>query len=229
MHIPTFARDVARQMPSPQSNRAGSVARPSAEMTGDGSARESAKDQPKRSSDEGSVLLKTCKVLMPVKFEHFNLGERVNKEDHPAMPAGSGLAVVSPGRILCTVGPRTEWVNLTAEVHSEAPPAVTADYEDVVERSFFCASGSLGLLDWKLELIEVLPLPGEGTYRLRFHSRNMDDGSGPADGPRHNVGESLIQLWPAPSAAGAELKITSSTGRFWHPFATFSRSGTGNG
>jgi len=177
-----------------------------------------------RTRNEGSVLINSCTVLTPIKFEHFNLGERADKEKHPAMPTGSGLAVVSPGRVLCTVGLRTDWVNLTAEIHDKAPLDSTGDYEDVVERSFFCASGGLSVLDWKLSLVHVLPFLGEGAYRLRYHSRHMDDGSGLTIDSRRNVGEALIQIWPSHPAAGSELKITSSTGRFWHPFASFTKS-----
>jgi hypothetical protein len=215
---------ITEQMPSPRPNngRTDSDARSSAEMTVDGSSREPLEGQPAKGGRAGIVSARTSSVLTPISFEHFNLGERVDKNDHLAMPKGSGLATVSPGLIRCTVGLRTDWVNLTVEVHDDVPPDVTGDYEDVVERSFHCASGELSVLDWKRELVHVLPSLAEGTFRLRYHSRHMDDGTGLSIGSLRNVGESLIQIWPAPKAAVAELKITSANGRFWHPaFTTF--------
>ncbi|MFE3173147.1 hypothetical protein ACFXPA_38435 [Amycolatopsis sp. NPDC059090] len=153
---------------------------------------------------------------VPIRFSQFYLGER----DHecPIRPMFKcGLMGIKNGQIKFTVETRESYANLVIEAYGEPPAGRDADYQDVVEGSYHCVSGELGLLDWSKSLIESLaPLPvGSGEYRIRYHVRNTADLAVPeADA---SPAECLVQIWPQTWEEAAEVKITSSSGRFWHP------------
>jgi hypothetical protein len=94
-----------------------------------------------------------------------------------------------------------------------------AEYEDVVEASYTTTNGHLAITDWcRREVFLLPPLPaGPGSYRVRYHARDLDDGPDPADASPHAPAACLVQLWPAPPRPAADLKITSETAKFWHP------------
>ncbi|GAA1027240.1 MULTISPECIES: hypothetical protein [Amycolatopsis] len=153
---------------------------------------------------------------VPIRFSQFYLSER--ETGCPIRPMfDPGLMAIRDDRIKFTVETRASYANVVIETFDEPPVSRSADYQDVVEGSYYCVSGELGLLDWSKALVESLaPLPaGSGEYRMRYHLRNTADlaASGPGTGPA----DCLVQIWPQAWEEAVEVKITSSAGRFWHP------------
>ncbi|GHF44934.1 hypothetical protein GCM10017566_17430 [Amycolatopsis bartoniae] len=143
-----------------------------------------------------------------MRFAHFFLGEPGGRPERCL--AERGLLSPTPGWVRCTTGAGACWVDLTVRVHRSEPGPNLAEYEDVVESSYESTDGELSVFTWSRRLVRYLgELPeGPGSYRIRYHLRDCD---------KAVAGVGLIQLWPAPPAPPAELKISSNTAGFWHP------------
>ena len=89
-------------------------------------------------------------------------------------------------------------------------------YEDVVEISFESRDGTASLVGWAEEYSRDLPsLPaGPGSYRLRYHAREMDAGAA-AQNSEVPIDEYLLQIWPAPHSPAVTLKRTSQQCAYW--------------
>ena len=126
---------------------------------------------------------------------------------------------IKSGQIKFIVETRLSHANLSIEVYDSSPIDVIETYDDVVENSYACESGELTLLNWSKELIHRLnPLPAsQSIYRVRYHLRHSGNLSEDGITAGEKATGSLIQIWPGPPIAPAELKISSSSGRFWHP------------
>ncbi len=101
-------------------------------------------------------------------------------------------------------------------VLTEAPPEADDSWEDVVEVSTTVpADGPPQWMSWAGE--DCGPLDGltPGTYRLRVSARGRDAGR---DGEFADeaVDFYLVELWPAPVAADAVVKVGSEDARYWH-------------
>lgn len=160
-------------------------------------------------------------VQVPIRFSHFIIRwpSPGPVSDEKELGHKGGLLTVTPGGIRCIVGAQTSLVNLTVEVTAEQPASFQGEYEDVIERSYRSGAPDFLILDWsnrKVHSVDSIPSHSD-SYRLRYHSRNMDSGAEPGATTGDNIGECLLQIWPAPHTAPSELKITSSMGHFWHP------------
>jgi hypothetical protein len=125
-------------------------------------------------------------------------------------PLQFGLVNVGTGQAAIITGLHTGPVWMTVEVTDREPPARLDAYEDAVEVPFVIADPELYVLNGKP--VDALPLraAGAGEYRLRVHARGMD-AARDADASREPIDQYLLQLWPAPAAPPAILKVTSGT------------------
>ncbi|MFI7123852.1 hypothetical protein [Amycolatopsis sp. NPDC049868] len=159
------------------------------------------------------------KKRFEIQFAQFHLREPFSSPVPFNSSREDGLLYVTPGRIRCRTGARVEAVDLTVEIRREAPEEVRDDYEDIVEVSYESTRGELSIFSPSERLIRELPtLPKRaGTYRLRYHMREMTRGSRSGGSNDDTLCECLLQIWPAPQGGIRELKITSAAGKFWHP------------
>jgi hypothetical protein len=158
-------------------------------------------------------------IRIPVRFSHFYLSESAPGPDSRQPWPDGGLITIKSGQIKFIAETRLGHANLSIEVYDCSPIDVIGTYDDVVEKSYACESGELTLLNWSKELIHRLnPLPaGQSIYRVRYHIRHGVDLSEDSITAGDKAFELLVQIWPSPPTAPAELKISSSSGRFWHP------------
>jgi hypothetical protein len=101
-------------------------------------------------------------------------------------------------------------------VLTDGPPDADDSWEDVVEVSTTVPLGAVPQwMSWAGE--DGGPLDGllPGNYRLRVSARGRDAGR---DGEFADeaVDFYLVELWPAPSAPDAILKVSSEDARYWH-------------
>ncbi|OZM71107.1 hypothetical protein CFN78_21820 [Amycolatopsis antarctica] len=152
--------------------------------------------------------------MVGIRFARFHLIES-GRLANSRSPAKTGLLDASPGQIWCTTGARIGRMHVTVEIATACPDDALDEYEDVVETSYESPRGRLTVVDWASRHVLALPpMPGgPGSYRLRYHLRDMDSGTGDGQG----VGRCLLRIWPAAPGLATELKITSECGRFWHP------------
>jgi hypothetical protein len=138
-------------------------------------------------------------------------------ESYLAGPDGARLVGAKAGCAVMMTGMHTGPVSFAVMMTEADPGPVTGYYEDIAEVSIEATSDVYCLVEWAGERSHRLPrLPrGPGSYRLRYHARGMDAANDPTvfhlDGPI--VDEYLLQIWPAPHAAPAILKLTSRTAR----------------
>ncbi|WP_217168529.1 hypothetical protein [Streptomyces sp. AC512_CC834] len=133
-----------------------------------------------------------------------------------------GAAV--PGCLFLCTGLSSGKVGLTVEVHGVAPP-LDGGWEDVVEASFRPVSGSTAVLPCgRGALCEVALPPAD--HRVRYCGRGMDGGEGTASAPAARgargagqVGQYLLQFWPAPPAADLVVRQTSRSAARRHRYA----------
>jgi hypothetical protein len=124
-----------------------------------------------------------------------------------------GLLAVAAGEAILTTGLHSGVVRFAVAVEDGDPGAELDGYEDVVEVSFEACYADLNLIEGAGERSHPLPpLPaGAGWYRMRYHCRGMDEGveaNTNFDAGRV-IDEYLLQIWPAPDAPPAVLKVTS--------------------
>lgn len=98
----------------------------------------------------------------------------------------------------------------------DAEPAMADDWADVVEVSSAIPTDSSPHWEsWAGEQSGALDDLPPGSYRLRVGARGRDEGR---DGEfaDHLVDWYLLQLWPAPSAPDAVVRVSSEDARYWH-------------
>ncbi|TVZ90495.1 hypothetical protein [Streptomyces sp. BK340] len=151
--------------------------------------------------------------LVPVQYHQF----QINDEDGPAGPdlprQHNGLIEIQDGIATVHTGIHTGDVDVTVTLHTNAPQAGDAEWDEIVEVSLHSVSGDLvvrGLMDDLDEELPVLSFNGPGDYRLRIHARGRDTA---IDLAPDNVTEwYLIQVWPAPPQPASVLRQTDSYG-----------------
>ena len=132
-------------------------------------------------------------------------------------PGGVGLISSRPGCAVLLTGLHTGHVGFTVAVATE-DPGPDLSYEDIVETDFVARTGELMLDEWGGSGRHPLPrLPaGPGNLRLRYHGRGLDaahaGGVVMAEDPV--VDTYLLQIWPAPPAPPAILKVTSQSAAY---------------
>lgn len=95
----------------------------------------------------------------------------------------------------------------------EPPPTDT--WEDCVEVSLRIPVGaSTHWSTWAGENSGALPLPA-GSYRLRVSARGRDAGKA-GEFSEEVVDSYLLQLWPAPAAPDAVLRVGSVDAAYWN-------------
>ncbi|MGP9023105.1 hypothetical protein ACT1U9_32455 [Streptomyces sp. BR1] len=95
-------------------------------------------------------------------------------------------------------------VTVTAELWDGPPPLALDAWQDAAEISVDWTGSRMEIGDEDAALNLDLP---PGTYRLRAHGRNRDDGDvRDEDDP---VEEYLLHIWPAPTAPPHTHKLTS--------------------
>ena len=94
-------------------------------------------------------------------------------------------------------------------------PVLESSWEDVVEVTIVIADGaSVRWAAWGGMDGAPLAIPG-GTYRLRVNARGRDAGSAGEFEPEV-VDFYLLQLWPAPAAPDAVIRVGSADATYWH-------------
>ncbi len=148
--------------------------------------------------------------IVDVAYAQFYLHDRAYR---PTVTLGSlaGLVTVRPCELVLVTGTQYGPVGCTVAVSGGDPGALLDDYEDVEEVTFASPTGVISLVEWGVErprAPDIDLLAGSGAYRVRYHARNMDLVDARVD-------EFLLQIWPAPEAPRARLKMTSACGRYW--------------
>ena len=98
----------------------------------------------------------------------------------------------------------------------DSEPEDDASCQDVVEVSIEIPPGAeVGWMSWAGESGGVLDEVPSGSYRLRVSGRDRDAGSAGEfeDGP---VDFYLLELWPAPAAPDAIVRVGSQDAAYWH-------------
>ncbi|MGA3523486.1 hypothetical protein [Melissospora conviva] len=128
-----------------------------------------------------------------------------------------GLIATAPGEVFFITGRHTGLVELSVTIDEADPGAELDAYEDVVEVPFEAVAAELKLFLFDGVAPHALPpLPaGPGAYRIRYHCRGMDETRNPDLKYDDVVDEYLLQIWPAPAAPPATLKVTSRQGHYW--------------
>ncbi|SIM49709.1 hypothetical protein [Micromonospora cremea] len=94
-------------------------------------------------------------------------------------------------------------------------PRASADWEDVVEASFDLPLGRvMRWSTWAGESGGPLAVP-PGQYRLRVSAAGRDAGA-QGEFADEVVDRYLIELWPAPAAPDAVLRVGSDNAGYWH-------------
>ncbi len=100
-------------------------------------------------------------------------------------------------------------------VLQESQPPLGKEWEDIVEVSLVLPAGrQMRWASWAGESGGPLAV-APSTYRLRLCARGRDAGAQDefADGV---VDTYLVELWPAPAALDAVLRVGSDDARYWH-------------
>jgi hypothetical protein len=94
-------------------------------------------------------------------------------------------------------------------------PGATVEWEDVVEASFDLPPGrAMRWLTWAGESGGSLAVP-PGQYRLRVSAAGRDAGA-QDEFADEVVDRYLVELWPAPAAPDAVLRVGSDDARYGH-------------
>jgi hypothetical protein len=97
----------------------------------------------------------------------------------------------------------------------DSTPAEDASYQDVVEVSVVVPpDAEVGWMSWAGEGSGLLDLP-PGSYRLRVSARDRDAGR-EGEFEEGTVDAYLLELWPAPAASDAAVRVGSKDAEYWH-------------
>lgn len=96
------------------------------------------------------------------------------------------------------------------------PPQPSAEFEDVVEVSLTVPEGAeVRWASWAVETSGALREIAAGSYRLRVSGRGRD--AARADELADRVlDEYVLELWPAPPAPDAVVRVGSEDAKYWH-------------
>ena len=124
----------------------------------------------------------------------------------------AGAAV--PGRLYLCLGRRSGGSPVRIEAH-DLDPAYDEQWEDVVEVSTVVGEeGTCGWTSWAGEDGGQFDLP-PGPHRVRVCARGRD--AGDADELADEALDFyLVQMWPAPVAPDAILRVGSKNAAYWH-------------
>jgi len=118
-----------------------------------------------------------------------------------------------PGHLLMVTGLHTGPAPLRVELHHERPP-LDEQWEDVVEVPVTLTSEECWLtaFDWA----QQVPTPAPGDYRARWSATGMDQAPDTRIGDEPALDRYLLQLWPAPVAPDAVVRLGSENAAYWH-------------
>jgi len=101
-------------------------------------------------------------------------------------------------------------------LHDEAPGEPVAEWEDVVEVSTILPEGeAVHWQSWGGENSGELPAIKGGSYRVRVSARGRDAARADEFAPAV-LDFYFVELWPAPVAEDAILRIGSKDAAYWH-------------
>lgn len=133
-------------------------------------------------------------------------------ETLPEWDDDTGLLGVRPAIAQLTTATQSGTIRVVCVVaDTDLDPSV--DYDDIVEASFRLPSGNLQIVEWgDQDHYAISPLAtGPGTYRIRYHARNMDQAASTLD----ESDEYLIQLWPSTEMPARTVKVTTAQAKYW--------------
>ncbi|WP_242888165.1 hypothetical protein [Actinomadura litoris] len=158
-------------------------------------------------------MLESISLELPVDHHSFFL---IEEGQNPILGseravAEAGLARSAPQRANFITACNDGRVDLVVELSSTEPDARAADYEDIIELPFDSRDGIVAVhthnVNGYLKILPPLP-EGPGSYRLRYHARNMDEADQHGYGGK-GVDGYLLQIWPAPWADPQVLQARS--------------------
>jgi hypothetical protein len=152
-----------------------------------------------------------------VDHSHFALRDSAYQ---PTLTLGglAGLVTVRPCEVVLVTGTQYGLVGCTIVIAAGDPGPLLESYEDVAEAGFVSPTGVVSPASrWNGPAsVPGLDLPdGPGSYRLRYHARNMDLAGEMGVVEDGIIDDYLLQVWPAPPAPREHLKVTSACGRYW--------------
>ena len=177
--------------------------------------------------DQASGLGKTAPVtvlfdgMVAVHYGFFFLHSGDQPPDLDGSRGGqtNGLCgAAEVGGLSFMTGLHTGQVPVRIEHHDRIPP-LAEDWEEVVEVSFSAAEEDLSLSAYQWS--DDLALPEAGDYRVRYCARGFEQArdqdtrldSDPA------LDSYLIELWPAPPAPDAVIRVHAPAAAYWHATA----------
>ncbi|WP_133411978.1 hypothetical protein [Vallicoccus soli] len=157
---------------------------------------------------------------LPVSYRSIHLvpADHDHADDLAGAAGGQANGLVGarhPGTLSFVTGLHSGPVPLRIEAHDEEPPD-DGGWEDVVEVSYAPVQADVALVtfqDW-----EGFTLPGTQGLRVRWCASGMDTAQ---EQDTRLEGEPapdryLLQLWPAPPAPDAVLRVGSRAAQYWH-------------
>ncbi|GGO66507.1 hypothetical protein [Nonomuraea cavernae] len=133
--------------------------------------------------------------------------------DTPAQSVG--FIEVEKGWVTLRITHQRGPADFTVTIADRDPGADLATYEDIVEISYVSRSGEVEMSGFAHDDVVMCPLPplhaGPGTYRMRYHVKDMDWEGAREDG----VDDHYLQIWPAPFEDPVVVKATSDVAQYF--------------
>ena len=134
-----------------------------------------------------------------------------------------------PGQVNGLCGAGTEFgLELITGLHTgtvpvqveflDAEPVLEAEWEEAVEVSLRLSQPFVVVLGWAGESAHEIPVPAPGRYRVRYCASGMEAGREQDTVLEDETAPDRyrLQLWPAPAAPDAILRVTSPIAAYWH-------------
>lgn len=134
-----------------------------------------------------------------------------------------------PGQVNGLCGAGTEFgLELITGLHTgtvpvqveflDVEPILEAEWEEAVEVSLWLTQPFVVILGWAGESAHEIPVPAPGRYRVRYCAIGMDAGKEQDTVLEDETAPDRyrLQLWPAPAAPDAILRVTSRIAAYWH-------------
>ncbi|MFI6926675.1 hypothetical protein ACIBIZ_42550 [Nonomuraea spiralis] len=141
--------------------------------------------------------------------------------DTPVQSAG--FIEVEQGWVTLHITHQCGPADFTVTIADRDPGADLATYEDITEIGYVSISGKVEMSGFTFDAAVTHPLPslpaGPGTYRIRYHVKNMDWEGARDDG----VDDHYLQIWPAPLEEPAIVKATSNASEYFLDREKFAR------
>ncbi|GII03802.1 hypothetical protein [Planobispora takensis] len=160
----------------------------------------------------------TCTVRLTVEVADCGIAGLQDREldgyaDTPAQSVG--FIEVEKGWVTLHITHQWGPADFTVTIADRDPGADLAAYEDIVEIGYVSVSGEVEMSGFTYDAVAMRPLPplpaGPGTYRIRYHVKNMDwEGAGD-DG----IDDHYLQIWPAPLGDPVVVKATSDASQYF--------------